>query len=35
VRKNPGGDLAETRAVIAKERRQWGEVVQAAGIQPE
>jgi tripartite-type tricarboxylate transporter receptor subunit TctC len=29
------GDLAATRAVIAKERRQWGEVVQAAGIQPE
>jgi len=29
------GDLAEVRRVIAKERRQWGEVVQAAGIQPE
>ena len=29
------GGPAETKAMIAKERRQWGEVVQAAGIQPE
>jgi tripartite-type tricarboxylate transporter receptor subunit TctC len=30
-----GGGLQETRAAIEKERKQWGDVVQAAGIQPE
>jgi tripartite-type tricarboxylate transporter receptor subunit TctC len=30
-----GGSLGETKAVIEKERRQWGEVVEAAGIKPE
>jgi tripartite-type tricarboxylate transporter receptor subunit TctC len=30
-----GGSLKETKAVIEKERRQWGEVVEAAGIKPE
>jgi tripartite-type tricarboxylate transporter receptor subunit TctC len=30
-----GGSLAETKALIEVERAQWGEVVRAAGIQPE
>ena len=30
-----GGSRAETKALIEAERRQWGEVVRAAGIQPE
>jgi tripartite-type tricarboxylate transporter receptor subunit TctC len=30
-----GGSLAETKALIEVERGQWGEVVRAAGIQPE
>jgi tripartite-type tricarboxylate transporter receptor subunit TctC len=30
-----GGTLGETKALIDKERRQWGRVVEAAGIQPE
>jgi len=30
-----GGSLAQTKAVIEKERRQWGDVVEAAGIKPE
>jgi tripartite-type tricarboxylate transporter receptor subunit TctC len=30
-----GGSLAVTKAVIEKERRQWGEVVATAGIKPE
>jgi tripartite-type tricarboxylate transporter receptor subunit TctC len=30
-----GGSLAQTKAMIEKERRQWGEVVEAAGIKPE
>jgi len=30
-----GGSLAETKALIETERAQWGEVVRAAGIQPE
>jgi tripartite-type tricarboxylate transporter receptor subunit TctC len=30
-----GGTLPETKALIEQERLQWGEVVRAAGIQPE
>jgi tripartite-type tricarboxylate transporter receptor subunit TctC len=30
-----GGSLADTKALIERERLQWGEVVRAAGIQPE
>ena len=30
-----GGSLSETKALIERERLQWGEVVRAAGIQPE
>jgi tripartite-type tricarboxylate transporter receptor subunit TctC len=30
-----GGSLAETKSLIEVERVQWGEVVRAAGIQPE
>jgi tripartite-type tricarboxylate transporter receptor subunit TctC len=30
-----GGSLPETKALIERERLQWGEVVRAAGIQPE
>ena len=30
-----GGDLRNTKDAIARERKQWGEVVQSAGIQPE
>ena len=30
-----GGDLRDTKGSIARERKQWGEVVQSAGIQPE
>jgi tripartite-type tricarboxylate transporter receptor subunit TctC len=30
-----GGTLSDTKALIERERLQWGEVVQAAGIQPE
>jgi tripartite-type tricarboxylate transporter receptor subunit TctC len=30
-----GGSLAETKALIETERAQWGDVVRAAGIQPE
>jgi tripartite-type tricarboxylate transporter receptor subunit TctC len=30
-----GGDIGETRALVEKERRQWGEVVKAANIEPE
>jgi tripartite-type tricarboxylate transporter receptor subunit TctC len=30
-----GGDLRATREAIARERKQWGEVVKSAGIEPE